>query len=389
MVGYHWREALGWSQFRRVLALLFLWLVATVVSRGTAVREGPSCEGYCRGETASKVAWEIWEAGRLENHGLRDRIVALALDPAGESDRERRCVQLVALDALIIMGARVPVAALGELYDEFPAQVLTLACRDESANRAFLLDLLTWEEDSVRWRAAANALVQAMDEEIAERLLGSLRLTIELEVIGEVRPRIEMGGSVGGPTGGKAGSELSGFPPIARYSLTAGPAPSGAILVSDGPTPIHAVRRTGLGALSRGAVTGRAVNRDQYRLGLLARMAETPLVPFEVAPWGRRFQDPDELIAHRRIVHRWIDAEGFCQMADEIVAATVADYQKLLVRLSQWPGLSSTENRARFPIRLRVFVRVRDDLPGTNEPIRFPERWQGFEQGKDWPWGGE
>jgi hypothetical protein len=219
-------------------------------------------------------AWGAYLAGA---YGLKEHapLVVALLDGAGEAGdvSGEWAVRRAALDALIRLDAEVPSERLLPLYESAPDETVILLARAPERNAAALLTLFAEETPGVRWVAVANLLAETRARGFAARLLEGLRIVARVHVYDSEGERGYNGGG-GQGCGASRHFELvpEGFPPAARYALTATPL-RGAAVVSGGRHTVFYVR-TGP---SQGYMSDPScdVERDAYRVEYLADLLRT------------------------------------------------------------------------------------------------------------------
>jgi hypothetical protein len=133
-------------------------------------------------------------------------------------ERGRHDSLLAVLDALIGLGAALPVKEARKLYPEFAAQSLILLLRSRDDAQSALLDIFQSAKANWNWLAAGNALIKKGPPGLAYILLSRITQHITVSVVDRgVGGGVGSGGSECGfsPRGPK-----SGWPAVGLYWLT-------------------------------------------------------------------------------------------------------------------------------------------------------------------------
>src|SRR5271165_6830756 len=116
---------------------------------------------WLRSEEPLRVAWGAWLARQENQTALIPLLIGKVREyqPTGESssqtvERDRHDVLLVVLDALIRLGATVPVEEARKLYPEFAAQSIILLVRSPDDAQSALLDIFHDARATWTWLAA-------------------------------------------------------------------------------------------------------------------------------------------------------------------------------------------------------------------------------------------
>ncbi|HEX8284665.1 MAG TPA: hypothetical protein VF588_14970 [Pyrinomonadaceae bacterium] len=225
----------------------------------------------------SERAWGAYLAGA---YGLKEHVplvVALLEDAQGTEAAaegwEESAVRRAALDALIRLDAEVPSEKLLPLYRLAPDETVILLARAPEPNARALLTLFAEEMPDARWVAVANLLAEARPRGFAARLLAGLEMRATVFVYDREGERGYGGGGGRGCGGGDYfGPMPDGFPPAARYALTASQS-RGAVVVARGRHTVFYVRTgPGHGYAADGDCD---VERDDYRLEYVADLLRT------------------------------------------------------------------------------------------------------------------
>ena len=133
-------------------------------------------------------------------------------------DRVRWATELLLLDALVQLDARLPAATVAPFLDRWPVQSLILLANASSRADDVLLPLVS-STSGFGWYAVANLLLSTRPAGFAFRLLDGLQLKLTVQVGDTDRLSVpSFGMSVGGEGCNYSVSAL-GFPSIAGYQL--------------------------------------------------------------------------------------------------------------------------------------------------------------------------
>jgi hypothetical protein len=180
---------------------------------------------WLRSEEPFRVAWGAWLARQDNQTVLIPLLIGKVREyqPTGESssqtvERDRHEALLVVLDALIGLGATVPVEEARKLYPEFAAQSIILLVRSPDDAQSALLDILHDARANWTWLAAGNVLVKSRTPGFAALLLSRFTQHMTVSVVDP-----DVGGGVGGG-GSECGFSLRapkpGWPAVGLYQLT-------------------------------------------------------------------------------------------------------------------------------------------------------------------------
>ena len=146
--------------------------------RADAERRADWATEWLRSEDPLRVAWGAW----LARQDHQTALIPLLIEKVGEYqptdesrsqtvERDRHDALLVVLDALIGLGAAVPVQEARKLYPEFAAQSLILLVRSQTDAQSALLDIFQNARANWNWLAAGNVLVKTRPPGFASLLL--------------------------------------------------------------------------------------------------------------------------------------------------------------------------------------------------------------------------
>ena len=161
-------------------------------------------------------AWGAWMAGRLVAVEAAPQLERVIRDGLAEALPAR---VVIALDALIEIGARTTPQLLKETADRWPVQSLLLLSRLDATADPVLLSIMS-ESHGYAWFAAANMLHRRKAPGLAVQLLKGMAFVAELVVSNEGGVGRGEGG-VSASVGDMAGGVLPGYPPWTVYQFRA------------------------------------------------------------------------------------------------------------------------------------------------------------------------
>jgi len=172
-----------------------------------------------------RVAWGAWVARRDHQTALIPLLIekveeyqAVTEFLPDSVERNRHDALLVVLDALIGLGAALPVKEARKLYPEFAAQSLILLLRSGDGAQSALLDIFQSAKANWNWLTAGNALIKKRPPGFAYILLSRITQHITVSVVDR-----GVGGG-GGSGGSECGFSLRGpkpgWPVVGLYWLT-------------------------------------------------------------------------------------------------------------------------------------------------------------------------
>jgi hypothetical protein len=180
---------------------------------------------WLRSEDPLRVAWGAWLARQDHQTALIPLLIEKIgeYQPTNESqsqtvERDRHDALLVVLDALIGLGAAVPVQEARKLYPEFAAQSLILLVRSQTDAQSALFDIFQNARANWNWLAAGNVLVKTRPPGFASLLLSRFTQHITVSIFD---PGLGGGGAGGGSECGfslRAPKAL--WPAVGLYLLT-------------------------------------------------------------------------------------------------------------------------------------------------------------------------
>lgn len=180
---------------------------------------------WLRSEDSLRVAWGAWLARQDHQTALIPLLIEKVEEyqPTDESqpqtaERARHDALLAVLDALIGLGAAVPVQEARKLYPEFAAQSLILLVRSQPDAQSALIDIFKNARANWNWLAAGNVLVKTRPPGFASLLLSRYTQHITVSVFDPGHG----GGGAGG--GSECGFSLRApkalWPAVGLYLLT-------------------------------------------------------------------------------------------------------------------------------------------------------------------------
>ena len=224
---------------------------------------------------------------------------------------EREGAMLSILDALIRLDAEVTDEELRVAFSQEPVQAAILLLRRPQQHREVALDYLESSAYGRAWFAVANLLFDAREPRLVTRLLETL--TLELDVTARAGEYFDPrdGGGYGGRYGDRS---VRGLPPLFDYVINTEKLPDHELL-SAGPTSFYYHRHP-----HRKSWPTSPFDDDEYRLALLARLAETP-------------REMLALAAEREVEVEWTDDSSFCAEVRALAGDIEDSYERLCEKL--------------------------------------------------------
>lgn len=193
--------------------------------RADAQRRAEWAEGWLRSEDPLRVAWGAW----LARQDRQTNLIPLLIEKVEEYqptqqpftqtlELDRHDSLLVVLDALIGLGAAVPVKEVRKLYPGFAAQSMILLVRSQNDAQSELLDIFHQARANWNWLAAGNVLMKNRTPGFTALLLSRFTQHITVTVIDP-----GVGGGFGGGSsecGFSLRAPKQGWPPVGLYDLT-------------------------------------------------------------------------------------------------------------------------------------------------------------------------
>jgi hypothetical protein len=220
-------------------------------------------------------AWGAYLAGSHELKAEVPRLVEMLADPAlGGVGWEESRVRQAALDALIRLGAEVPVETLLPLKQSSPDEVVILLARAPQQNRQALLSLFVEEAPAAHWLAAGNLLAETRAPGFAARLLGGLKIEADVYVY-DREGNYGYGGNGCAGCGCGCGTFRSPdeYPPVFYYSLTTAGG-RGSVVAAPGRHTVYYERSTSP-PCGCGGDNGCGQSKDEYRVEYVADLLAT------------------------------------------------------------------------------------------------------------------
>jgi hypothetical protein len=180
---------------------------------------------WLRSEDPLRVAWGAWLVRQDRQTALTPLLIEKVVEyqPTEESssqrvEGDRHDAMLVVLDALIGLGAAVPVQEARKLYPEFAAQSMILLVRSQDDGQLALLDIFPNARANWNWLAAGNILVKTRPPGFASLLLSRFTQHVTVSVFDPGH------GGGGGGGGSECGFSLRApkalWPAVGLYLLT-------------------------------------------------------------------------------------------------------------------------------------------------------------------------
>jgi hypothetical protein len=261
-------------------------------------------------------------------------------------ERDRHDALLAVLDALIGLGATVPVEEARKLYPEFAAQSIILLVRSPDVAQSALLDILHDARANWTWLAAGNVLVKTRTPGFAALLLSrfTLHLTVSVFDAG-------VGGGIGG--GSECdflfGSPKAVWPAVGLYQLTQFPERMpglAATFLVGGDTTVYYWRLEPGNYANPPDVPGSCDDgdRDFYRAQYLTKLMEGSLPPISLDPY------PQITIAWNGGIH-------YRQQLITAVAEQRARFRRAVAWLEESERVLTTAEAEALKPRLEVVIR--------------------------------
>jgi hypothetical protein len=276
-------------------------------------------------------------------------IAALRRDLSADADT-RSGTELVILDALVQLGAQVPVEGLRSSLGRWPIPTLILLDKATGDRDALLLRRLSVTA-GFEWQAVGNLLMRSKPPGLAYQLLEGLQLQLTVYVTDQ--PNVGFGGGPGRSSEGcMVAIAAPGFPPLAEYQFsTAGPA---ATILSIGPETVYYVRRTRTPPTIPCRSGGRAEKpRDDDRVKYLNALVRAQV---ETVP----------LRQSTSVTVLWSNSDMFRQEVSRHRKAAADQYHNVISVLVSTKRLTEDESRALTP---HITITVDDRRKDKSEPL--------------------
>jgi len=332
--------------------------------RADAQRRARLSTEWLRSADPVQVAWGAW----LVRHEQQTALIPLLIQkveeyqPTEESSsepgqRDRHDALLVVLDALIGLGAAVPVEEARKLYPEFAAQSIILLVRSPHDSQSALLEIFQDARANWSWLAAGNVLVKNRTPGFVALLLSRFTQHLSVSV---VDPGV---GSGSGGGGSECGFSLRGpkpgWPAVGLYQLTQFPERMTGLTATflvGGDTTVYYWRVEPGNYDNPPDVPGSCDdgNRDRYRAQYLAKLMQVSCPQVDLDPYPQL-----------RIV--W---NGAIHYREQLIAAVEEQRARFhrAVACLQESGLGLTSNEAPVP-KPRLEVVIRDDRADRSAPL--------------------
>jgi len=265
-----------------------------LILRADAQRRADWATEWLRSEDPLRIAWGAWLARQDHQTALIPLLIEKVkqYQPVEEfssqtAERDRHDALLAVLDALIELGAIVPVNEAHRLYPEFAAQSLILLVRSQTDAHSALFEIFHKARMNRNWLAVGNVLVKRLPPGFAALLLA--RFTQHMTVL-VFDPH--SGGdfaSGGGECGFSPGVPKARWPSVGVYVLTQFPERLGltATFLVGGDTAVYYWRvEPGYDNPPDAPSVCDDGNRDQYRAQYLNRLVQSsyPRINLESYP---------------------------------------------------------------------------------------------------------
>ncbi|MFL6304578.1 MAG: hypothetical protein ACJ72H_13655 [Candidatus Sulfotelmatobacter sp.] len=263
--------------------------------RADAKRRADWATEWLHSEDPLRVAWGAWLARQDRQTALIPLLIkkveeyqSAEQSPPLTVERDRHDALLVVLDAVIGLGAILPVKEARKLYPEFAAQSLILLVRSHTDAVPALLDIFRNARANWDWLAAGNVLAGTRPPGFAALLLSRFTQHVTMSVVD---------GGFGGASGG-GGSECgfslrapkARWPFVGLYLLTQFPdrmqGQTATFLVS-GETTVY-YWRVEPGNYDNPPDTPGSCDdgdRDRYRAQYLSRLMESSFPRMSIDPY--------------------------------------------------------------------------------------------------------
>jgi len=355
----------GWHALRVKAACAFVGLATSLIAqqlpesdpmllmRADAERRAAWATGWLHSEDPLRVAWGAWLARQDHQTSLIPLLIKKVgeYQPSEESSsysvvRDRHDALLVLLDALIGLGATLPVSQARNLYPEFAGQSLILLLHSQPGAQSALLDIFHRARANWNWLAAGNALVSAPPPGFAGLLLTRFTQHVTVSVVDS-----GFGGGSGGG-GSECGFSLQSpkarWPPVGLYLLTQFPERMPrltATLLAPGDNAVYYWRAEAGSYDNPPDAPGSCDDgdRDRYRAQYLTRLLNSS--------FPRMSTD-----AYPRITIVWKGEPDYRQRLLAIVDGQRAEFRRVVASLQQ-SGVLTTAESATLKPRLEIVIR--------------------------------
>jgi hypothetical protein len=332
--------------------------------RADAERRADWATEWLRSEDPLRVAWGAW----LARQDHQTALIPLLIEKVGEDqptdesrshtvERDRHDALLVVLDALIGLGAAVPVQEARKLYPEFAAQSLILLVRSQTDAQSVLLNIFQNARANWNWLAAGNVLVKTRPPGFASLLLSRFTQHIMVSVFDPGHG----GGGAGG--GSECGFSLRApkarWPSVGLYLLTQFPERMPGLTATflvGGDTTVYYWRVEPGNYDNPPDAPGSCDDgdRDRYRAQYLTRLMESS--------FPRMSMDP-----YPQITIVWKDEADYRQRLLATVEEQRTEFRRAVASLQHSGQVLTPAESATLKLRLEIVIR--DERADRSPPL--------------------
>jgi hypothetical protein len=332
--------------------------------RADAERRADWATEWLRSEDPLRVARGAW----LARQDHQTALIPLLIEKVGEYqptdesrsqtvERDRHDALLVVLDALIGLGAAVPVQEARKLYPEFAAQSLILLVRSQTDAQSALLNIFQNARANWNWLAAGNVLVKTRPPGFASLLLSRFTQHITVSVFDPGHG----GGGAGG--GSECGFSLRApkarWPSVGLYLLTQFPERMPGLTATflvGGDTTVYYWRVEPGNYDNPPDAPGSCDDgdRDRYRAQYLTRLMESS--------FPRMSMDP-----YPQITIVWKDEADYRQRLLATVEEQRTEFRRAVASLQHSGQVLTPAESATLKLRLEIVIR--DERADRSPPL--------------------
>jgi hypothetical protein len=332
--------------------------------RADAERRADWATEWLRSDDPLRVAWGAW----LARQDHQTALIPLLIEKVGEYqptdesrsqtvERDRHDALLVVLDALIGLGAAVPVQEARKLYPEFAAQSLILLVRSQTDAQSALLNIFQNARANWNWLAAGNVLVKTRPPGFASLLLSRFTQHITVSVFDPGHG----GGGAGG--GSECGFSLRApkarWPSVGLYLLTQFPERMPGLTATflvGGDTTVYYWRVEPGNYDNPPDAPGSCDDgdRDRYRAQYLTRLMESS--------FPRMSMDP-----YPQITIVWKDEADYRQRLLATVEEQRTEFRRAVASLQHSGQVLTPAESATLKLRLEIVIR--DERADRSPPL--------------------
>jgi hypothetical protein len=332
--------------------------------RADAERRADWATEWLRSEDPLRVAWGAW----LARQDHQTALIPLLIEKVGEYqptdesrsqtvERDRHDALLVVLDALIGLGAAVPVQEARKLYPEFAAQSLILLVRSQTDAQSALLNIFQNARANWNWLAAGNVLFKTRPPGFASLLLSRFTQHITVSVFDPGHG----GGGAGG--GSECGFSLRApkarWPSVGLYLLTQFPERMPGLTATflvGGDTTVYYWRVEPGNYDNPPDAPGSCDDgdRDRYRAQYLTRLMESS--------FPRMSMDP-----YPQITIVWKDEADYRQRLLATVEEQRTEFRRAVASLQHSGQVLTPAESATLKLRLEIVIR--DERADRSPPL--------------------